>query len=405
MIYLKIYRGKDPGDGLNGGTVATTVIFIILSYFGIKMLGFSNPMGIFLPSVAGLLAGVIIGFTSDAFTDSEKHPVKATAGVAKTGPALVILNGFSFGLLSIVPSLLGIVVAMISAWFLAEHFGIEGTYGVSIAAVGMLSITGMVISADAYGPIVDNAKGCAEAGGEDEKTIAVCDKLDSAGNTAKAITKGFAIGAAALTVLALFSAYAESVNLESLDLKNPGVVAGMFLGAMMPPVFSALTILSVGKNAFIMVEEIRRQFRETKGLLEGKVKPDSNRCVDIATRGALRELLAPGLLSFLTPLAIGFLLGPRALGGFLAGAIITGIVFALLMANAGGLWDNAKKFVEDGAFGGKGSESHKATVVGDTVGDPFKDTAGPSINTLITVMSLVSTIFAPLIAKLAIFKL
>jgi K(+)-stimulated pyrophosphate-energized sodium pump len=285
----------------------------------------------------------------------------------------------------------------------AERFGIAGTYGVSIAAVGMLSITGMIISADAYGPIVDNAKGCAEAASESEETIRVCDRLDAAGNTAKAITKGFAIGAAALTVLALFAAYSETVGITVIDLRNPGVVVGMFLGAMMPPFFSALTILSVSRNAFKMVEEIRRQFKEIPGLIEGKAKPDSSRCVDIATTGALKELVLPGLLSFLSPVVVGMILGKNALGGFLAGSIVTGIIFALFMANAGGLWDNAKKYIEDGALGGPGSEAHKAAVVGDTVGDPFKDTAGPSLNTMITVMILSASLFGPLIAKFALF--
>jgi len=367
------------------------------------LLGLDKPWGVFWPTIAGLLAGVVIGFTSDYFTDIDQKSVQNTAKAAQTGPAILILEGFSYGLLSIVPSILGICIAMVAAWFLAENAGIAGTYGVSVAAVGMLAITGMIISADAYGPIVDNAKGCAEQGHENEETIRVCDHLDAAGNTAKAITKGFAIGAAALTVLALFAAYAETVELDVLDLRNPGVIVGVFLGGMMPPLFSALTILSVGRNAFKMVEEIRRQFREIPGLLQGKTKPDSALCVDIATRGALKELILPGVLAFITPLAVGLIFGKYALGGFLGGSIVTGIIFALLMANAGGLWDNAKKYIEDGALGGKGSEAHKAAVVGDTVGDPFKDTAGPSINTLITVMTLVATVFGPIIAKFALF--
>ncbi|MDP2874257.1 MAG: sodium/proton-translocating pyrophosphatase, partial [bacterium] len=280
-----------------------------------------------------------------------------------------------------------------------------GVYGVSLAAVGMLAITGMVVSADAYGPIVDNAKGIAEMSGMGEEVIAIADKLDEAGNTAKAITKGFAIGAAALTVLALFAAYTETVHIEGLDLLQPPVLIGVFLGAIMPPVFSALTILSVGKNAFAMVNEIRRQFAEIPGLMAGLVKPDSYRCVDIASKGALKELIIPGSLAIIAPLAVGILLGKYALGGFLGGSIFTGIIFALFMSNAGGLWDNAKKLIESGQFGGSGSEAHKAAVVGDTVGDPFKDTAGPSINTLITVMSLVATLFAPLFGAGLLFKL
>ena len=283
---------------------------------------------------------------------------------------------------------------MVAAWFLALAFGVPGTYGVSIAAVGMLSITGMIVSSDAYGPIVDNAKGCAEYGGLDEETIRVCDRLDAAGNTAKAITKGFAIGAAALTVLALFAAYVETVELNGVGKPRPApiplVMVGVFIGAMMPPLFSALTMLSVSRNAFKMVEEIRRQFREIPGLLEGKVPPDSAKCVDIATAGRAQGADPAGASGPGHAAGGGHsVLGPSALGGFLAGSIVTGILFALLMANAGGLWDNAKKYIEDGAMGGKGSDAHKAAVVGDTVGDPFKDTAGPSLNTLITVMSLV----------------
>jgi K(+)-stimulated pyrophosphate-energized sodium pump len=277
--------------------------------------------------------------------------------------------------------------------------GMSGLYGISIAAVGMLSITGMIVSSDAYGPIVDNAQGVAEMSGFEHDVIQVCAQMDAAGNTAKAITKGFAIGAAGLTVLALFAAYSETVDLTAMNLLDPIVIAGIFIGAMMPPVFSAMTILAVGRNAFKMIEEIRRQVREIPGLLEGTAKPDYASCVSIASQGALWELVGPGLLAFLSPLAVGFLLGPAALGGFLGGSIFVGLIFALFMANAGGLWDNAKKYIEDGALGGPGSEEHKAAVVGDTVGDPFKDTAGPSINTLITVMSLIATVFAPIIAK------
>ncbi len=405
MYVVRRGESADPGRALNTGTIVTTAIQVVMVLGVVFAMGLDKPWGVFWPVVAGLLAGIVIGFTSDAFTDIDQRAVQDTAASAKSGPAIVIIEGFSYGLLSIVPSILGICIAMVAAWYLAGNFGVPGTYGVGLAAVGMLSITGMIMSADAYGPIVDNAKGCAEAGGEDEETIRVCDRLDAAGNTSKAITKGFAIGAAALTVLALFSAYAESVGLRNLDLLQPGTIVGVFLGGMMPPLFSALLMLSVGRNADLMVAEIRRQFREIPGLLEGKVRPDSRRCVDIATQGALKELALPAGLALFTPIVVGFLLGVEALGGFLAGTIVTGIIFALFMANAGGLWDNAKKYIEDGAHGGKGSEAHKAAVVGDTVGDPFKDTAGPSLNTLITVMSLVATVFGPIIAKYALFTL
>ena len=400
-------ESSDPGRALNLGTVVTMLFFAPLALAVVFLMGFEGRVawGLVLPTIAGLAAGMVIGFTSDRYTDVDQEPVRITARSAETGAAIVILEGFSYGLLSMVPSVIGICVAMLTAWVLAVALGVPGVYGISIAAVGMLSITGMIMSADAYGPIVDNAKGCAEYGHEGSETIAVCDRLDEAGNTAKAITKGFAIGAAALTVLALFEAYAETVHIGALDVRNPGVIVGVFIGAMMPPLFSALLMLSVSRNASLMVEETRRQFRDIPGLLEGTARPDSAACVDIATRGALKELLLPATLSLLSPLVMGFILGPEALGGFLAGTIITGILFALFMANAGGLWDNAKKHIEDGAHGGKGSQAHAAAVIGDTVGDPFKDTAGPSLNTLIVVMSLSAMVFAPLIARFNLFAM
>ena len=397
MLVVRTLNAKDPGNALNLGTVFTAVFFAILTFVVVKMMDVS--IGLFWATFAGMAAGVVIGFTSDYFTSTDQAAVRNTAEVSKTGSAITILTGFSYGLLSIVPSILGICVATLAAWYLSENFGVPGVYGVSLAAVGMLALSGMVVSADAYGPIVDNAKGIAEMSGMHQEVVDVADKLDEAGNTAKAITKGFAIGAAALTVLALFQAYTETAGIEGLNLLEPMVIVGIFLGAMMPPVFSALLILSVGKNAFVMVNEVRRQFKEIPGLMEGKVKPDSYRCVDIAAAGALKELIIPGALAMISPVIVGFVLGKEALGAFLGGSIFTGIIFALLMANAGGLWDNAKKLIESGAFGGKNSEAHKAAVVGDTVGDPFKDTAGPSINTMITVMSLIATVIAPLIGN------
>jgi K(+)-stimulated pyrophosphate-energized sodium pump len=350
----------------------------------------------------------VVGFTTEYFTSDEFKPVRETAGVSGSGAAITIITGFSYGMLSILPSIIGIVIATLIAFYVGEASGvISGIYGIGIAAVGMLSITGMIVSSDAYGPIVDNARGIAEMAGMDHQVIERADVLDSAGNTAKAITKGFAISAAALTVLSLFAAYAEIIEARgivlAISLRNPLVVAGVLLGAMAPPIFSALTMLSVTRNAFDMIEEIRRQFREEPGILAGTVLPDYTACVSLAAHGALSSLVKPAFLAVGLPLLVGFTLGPDALGGFLGGAIFTGVIFALLMSNAGGLWDNAKKYIETGQFGGVGSDAHKAAVVGDTVGDPFKDTAGPSLNTLITVMSLVSSLFAPLIAAFHLF--
>jgi len=404
---VRVGKKGNPGKALNWGTYLTCVIFAVLTFLATYYLEFN--FGIWGAAVVGLLAGVIIGITTDYFTSIDRAPAIKTAESSKTGAAINIITGFSYGLISMVPPLVGIGVASAGAYFLAEAFGVSGIYGVGMAAVGMLSIVGMIVAGDAYGPIVDNAKGIAEQSGLEEDVIDVADRLDAAGNTAKAITKGFAIGAAGLTVLALLGAYQEIVQsitgqAISFDLMNPLVLTGAFIGIAMPPLFSALVMLGVGKNAFRMIEEIRRQFREIPGLKEGKegVKPDYAKCVDIATKGALKELILPSVLSIVVTLAVGFIGGIEALGGYLGGSIFSGLIFVLLMANAGGLWDNAKKYIEAGAFGGKGSDAHKAAVVGDTVGDPFKDTAGPSLNTMITVMSLVASVFAPLIAIYAL---
>ncbi|MEM2787863.1 MAG: sodium-translocating pyrophosphatase [Candidatus Aenigmatarchaeota archaeon] len=411
LIFVNLAKKKNPNLALNVGTFSTCFIFAILTFFVIQALELGNQtFGVLLPTLAGLISGMIIGITTNYYTSIDKAPVKKTAEAAKTGAAINILSGFSYGILSIVPSIIGICVAMLAAWHLAGAFGVSNLYGVAIAAVGMLAIVGMIISSDAYGPIVDNAKGIAEQAGLKGKVLEITDRLDALGNTTKAITKGFAIGAAALTVLALLGAYAEVVEIRkdlttglfSINLMEPKVIVGTFIGSMMPPVISALLILAVGRNAFRMIEEVRRQFKEIPGLMKGKAKPDYAKCVDIATKGALRELMLPCLLAIAAPLLVGFILGKEALAGFLAGSIITGIIFALFMANSGGAWDNAKKLIEEGAFGGKGSEAHKAAVVGDTVGDPFKDTAGPSLNTMITVMSLTASVFASLIARYAI---
>ncbi len=405
---VRVGRNGKPGTALNLGTVFSCGIYAVLAT--ILFLVMKWNIGALIATVSGLVVGVIVGFTTDYFTDDAFGPVRKTAEIAKSGSALTILNGLSYGLISIAPSIIGIVIATLVSYFSAEAYGLPGIYGVGIAAVGMLSLTGVVVANDAYGPIVDNAKGIAEMSGMGEEVVARADTLDSAGNTAKAITKGFAISAAALTVLALFGAYKQQIEqyLPSgkalfLDLMDPLVLSGILLGAMVPPIFSALLMLAVNKNAFKMIEEIRRQFREIPGILKGTTDPDYNRCVGLASEGALKALILPAMLAIVLPLMVGFLLGPAALGGFLGGAIFVGVVFALFMSNAGGLWDNAKKYVEAGNCGGPGSDAHKAAVVGDTVGDPFKDTAGPSINTLITVMTLVSSIFAPVIAVYHLF--
>ena len=404
--FVRVGKNGKPGDALNFGTVFTCVIFGVM--IAVLVITGGYDMSAFWAALVGLITGVVIGFTTEFFTSEDFKPVKETAKVSNSGAAITIITGFSYGLLSILPSIIGIVIAMLIAYNVAEASGvISGIYGIGIAAVGMLAISGMIVSADAYGPIVDNARGIAEMAGMEHDVIEKADVLDSAGNTAKAITKGFSISAAALTVLALFAAYAEVIEARGIELnislRSPLVVAGVLLGAMTPPIFSALTMLSVTHNAFDMIEEIRRQFRENPDILAGKDLPDYKKCVSLAAEGALSSLILPAFLAVGLPLLVGFILGPDALGGFLGGAIFTGVIFALFMANAGGLWDNSKKYIETGQFGGVGSEAHKAGVVGDTVGDPFKDTAGPSLNTLITVMSLVSSLFAPIIAIFHMF--
>jgi len=414
MIGIAIVRvGKkgNPGKALNWGTYFTCGILIALTFLVTYYLEY--PFEIWGALTVGLIAGIIIGITTDYFTSIDRLPAKKTAEASQTGAAINIITGFSYGLISMFPPLLGIGIASAVAYFICE-IGIGagfGVYGVGMSAVGMLSIVGMIVAGDAYGPIVDNSKGIAEQAGMEEEVIDIADRLDAAGNTAKAITKGFAIGAAGLTVIALLAAYQEIVQREAgkviFDIMNPFVFTGALVGIAMPALFSALVMLGVGKNAFRMIEEIRRQFREIPGLKDGKegIKPDYAKCVDIAAKGALKELLPPSIIIIVVTLAVGFvgqfiadLIGPpyefggiQALGGYLGGSIFSGLIFALLMANSGGLWDNAKKFIEAGELGGKGSDAHKAAVIGDTVGDPFKDTAGPSLNTMITVMSLVAS--------------
>jgi K(+)-stimulated pyrophosphate-energized sodium pump len=412
---LRIGAKGNPGRALNMGTYVTCIIFLALTFVASYYLQYD--LRLWGAALVGLIAGIVIGTTSDYFTSEDKKPVLKTAEASKTGTATNIITGFSYGLESVFPPLLGIGIASAVAYFLCAPLGPGyAVFGIGLAAIGMLSIVGLIISNDAYGPIVDNSRGIAEQAGLGDEVIRITDELDAAGNTAKAITKGFAIGAAGLTVIALLAAFRETaynalinlgkspVEIESLlsfSLTDPKVLLGAFIGIAMPALFSAMVMLGVGRNAERMIAEIRRQFRDIPGLREGKpgVKPDYARCVDIATTGALRELLPASTITIGVTLIVGFVGGIQALGGYLAGSIFSGLLFALLMANAGGLWDNAKKLIESGVHGGKGSDAHKAAVVGDTVGDPFKDTAGPSLNTMITVMSLVASLFAALIVQ------
>lgn len=409
--------GKDgnPTKALNSSTYVTTAIFLGLTAFATGLTpGFS--WRIWGASAVGLLVGVVIGITTDYFTDDSKPIVRRVAHASKTGPAFTILSGISYGFISVLPAMVGIGISALAAYKICAPMG-EGyaIFGISMAAVGMLSIVGMIISNDAYGPIVDNARGLAEMGNLGEETIRITDELDSAGNTVKAVTKGFSISAAGLTVISLLGAFMSEVNtaladagralISGFDIMDPLVFFGILIGASIPAVFSAMLILGVDKNAQRMVAEIHRQFREIKGLREGDpgAKPEYEKCIDIATTGALRELIPAGLISILATILTGTVGGPKAVGGFLLGNIVSGLLLALFMANSGGLWDNSKKYVEAGNEGGKGSQAHKSAVIGDTVGDPFKDTAGPSINTQITVVSLVASLLSGLFVAFSLF--
>lgn len=411
----KIGKNGNPTRALNSSTYVTTGIFLVLTAVATALCpGFS--WRIWGASATGLLVGVIIGITTDYFTDDSKPIVKRVAHASGSGPAFTVLSGVSYGFISALPAMVGIAVSALIAYQLCAPIG-DGyaIFGISMAAVGMLSIVGMIISNDAYGPIVDNARGLAEMGGLGEETIMTADELDSAGNTVKAVTKGFSIGAAGLTVISLLGAFMSEANaalanagkelITGFDIMEPTVFFGILIGAAIPAVFSAMLILGVDKNAQRMVAEIHRQFNSIPGLKAGKkgVKPDYGKCIDIATSGALKELIPAGLMTIISTLIVGFIGGPKSIGGFLLGNITSGLLLALFMSNAGGLWDNAKKYVEAGNEGGKGSEAHKAAVIGDTVGDPFKDTAGPSINTQITVVSLVSSLMSTLFVAFSIF--
>jgi K(+)-stimulated pyrophosphate-energized sodium pump len=393
-IFVKIGSAgtEQVGSGqkaLNRGIWAATILMAISAYGLIKYLGFG--IDIYYSFLVGLLAGLGIGLMTEYFTSHKYRLTRKIAQAAQTGAGTNIIAGFALGLSSTVIPILIIAVAIFLAYQWSQLFGI------AIAAVGMLSTLGTTLATDTFGPVADNAAGIAEMAGLGKETRERAEDLDAVGNTTAAIGKGFAIGAAALTALVLMVSYGQSVKLPFIDLLNYRVIIGLFLGGLMPFVFSSFALQAVGRAAMAMVEEVRRQFRTIKGIMDGRTEPDYTKCVDISTKAALKEMILPSVLSILAPVLVGFILGPAALAGLLAGSIVSGFLLAVTMANSGGAWDNAKKFIELGNFGGKGSEAHKAAVVGDTVGDPFKDTAGPSLNILLKLMAIVALIIAPLL--------
>jgi len=412
VAFSKMGKNDDPTLALNLGTYVTTAIYAVLT--GIATWLFDYNWRIWGATIIGLLVGVVIGLTTDYFTNDARRPVRNLAKASESGPAFTILSGVSYGFLSVLPAMIGIGLSALGAYLICEPLNTPdhnyAMFGVSMAAVGMLSIVGMIISNDAYGPIVDNARGLAEMGDLGDDVVEITDKLDSAGNTVKAVTKGFSIGAAGLTVISLLFAFITEVNtavdnltaegvtgltkFKYFDILDPIVFFGILVGAAIPAVFSSLLMLGVDRNAQRMVQEIHRQFQENPGIMEGTSEPEYDKCISIATTGALRELIPAGLFAIIATLVVGFIGGVNAIGGYLLGNIVSGLLISLFMSNSGGLWDNGKKYIEAGNHGGKGSVAHKAAVVGDTVGDPFKDTAGPSINTQITVVSLVASLLA-----------
>ena len=387
-MFVKVKEGGNAAVALRVGTFTTGGLMIVGAFFVTRAM--FGDFTLFWAVLSGVVAGVLIGFVTEIYTSGDYSSVKQIAESSQTGPATVILSGIAVGMKStMIPVILICIATLVS-----YRFG--GLYGIACSAVGMLSITGMALSVDAYGPIADNAGGIAEMSHLPKDVRKITDKLDAIGNTTAAMGKGLAIASAALTALALFAAYAHSVKLSAIDLNDPKVMSGLFIGGMLPFLFSSMSIQAVGRAAQAMIDEVRRQFREIPGIMEETARPEYERCVDISTAAALKEMIIPGLLAIFSPVAVGLLLGPQALGGLLAGSIVTGVMLAIFMSNSGGAWDNAKKYIEEGHFGGKGTPQHAAAVVGDTVGDPFKDTAGPSLNILIKLMSVVALVLAPL---------
>ena len=389
-------RGKDnsnPHKALKMGSYVSAVVVAVLSI--VLSYTFFGKIYYALAIIAGLIVGLVIGFVTEVYTSDDYKSVKRIAAQSETGSATTIISGVAVGMMST-----WVPIVLISVGIYISYAVTGDLYGIALAAVGMLATTGITVAVDAYGPIADNSGGIAEMSGLDPHVREITDKLDAVGNTTAAMGKGFAIGSAALTALALFVSYATEVKLNAIDLLDPNVVIGLLIGGMLPFAFSALTMESVSKAAYKMIEEVRRQFREIPGILKGEAKPDYSSCVSISTRAALHEMIVPGVMAVVVPLLVGILLGPAALGGLLAGSLVTGVLLAIYMSNAGGAWDNAKKYIEGGHNGGKGSDAHKAAVVGDTVGDPFKDTSGPSINILIKLMTVVSLVFAPLFIQI-----